>query len=86
MSHAPTPRWPAAGSSPLKGGWPGWVIQRPGPAIVSVKLLIRGGSVWRGPRRNNGGRGPSAAGTAQPGLAGDLSVVTRPIWLKGSGR
>lgn len=82
MSHAPTPRLPEPESFTLKGGCPVWVIQRPGPAIVSVKLLIRGGS--SGDPAGQRGRAQLLAGLLSRGC-GDLSGEALADLVEGLG-
>ncbi|MFM7315204.1 MAG: M16 family metallopeptidase [Cyanobium sp.] len=44
MSQPPSPRPPAPGDLTLRGGLPVTLLHRPGPAILSARLAIRGGS------------------------------------------
>jgi predicted Zn-dependent peptidase len=82
MSAIPLPALPAADTFLLPGGCPVWVLRRPGPAILSIKLWIRGGSAEDPPGQR--GRAQLLAGLLSRGCA-DLSGEALADLVEGLG-
>ena len=76
------PPLPTPETFTLRGGCPVWVLRRPGPAIVSTKLWIRGGS--GADPRGQRGRAQLLAGLLSRGC-GDLSGEAMADLVEGLG-
>jgi len=82
MTSVLHPPLPAPETFTLQGGCPVWVLRRPGPAIVSAKLWIRGGS--SADPRGQRGRAQLLAGLLSRGC-GDLSGEAMADLVEGLG-
>ncbi len=82
MTSNPLPPLATPERFTLEGGCPVWVLQRPGPAILSARLWIRGGS--SGDPAGQRGRAQLLAGLLSRGC-GDLSAEALADLVEGLG-